>query len=157
MLGITGRAADGWLPSLPYLKAGDLARGNAIIDAAAIEAGRDGRCHPPAAQRQRPHHGHGPWPAPGAVSQWVEELTEFAIEDGIGTFIVMGDDAATMERLGAEVVPAVREAVAAARLAGLPWSSVPSRYRSSPRPPARPSVRAWVSRRPAMTASGSRS
>ena len=41
MLALTGRKGDGWLPSLPYLQPGDLARGNAAIDAAAREAGRD--------------------------------------------------------------------------------------------------------------------
>src|SRR5439155_8036036 len=41
MLSLTGRKADGWLPSLPYLGAGDLAAGNAAIDEAAAEAGRD--------------------------------------------------------------------------------------------------------------------
>ena len=33
MLALTGRKGDGWLPSLPYLQPGDLARGNAAIDA----------------------------------------------------------------------------------------------------------------------------
>jgi alkanesulfonate monooxygenase SsuD/methylene tetrahydromethanopterin reductase-like flavin-dependent oxidoreductase (luciferase family) len=40
MLALTGRAADGWLPSLPNLEAGGLAGGNKIIDEAAVEAGR---------------------------------------------------------------------------------------------------------------------
>ncbi|MDQ6920925.1 MAG: LLM class flavin-dependent oxidoreductase, partial [Candidatus Dormibacteraeota bacterium] len=40
MLRLVGRRADGWLPSLPYLKPGDLARGNSLIDAAAAAAGR---------------------------------------------------------------------------------------------------------------------
>jgi len=43
MLRLTGERADGWLPSLPYLKPGDLERGNAIIDQAAAETGRDPR------------------------------------------------------------------------------------------------------------------
>src|SRR6201995_1993305 len=40
MLALTGRAADGWLPSLGYLKPGDLAAGNKVIDEAAQRAGR---------------------------------------------------------------------------------------------------------------------
>ncbi len=40
MLDLVGRKGDGWLPSLPYLKPGDLAAGNARIDAAAAAAGR---------------------------------------------------------------------------------------------------------------------
>ena len=41
MLDLVGRKADGWLPSMPYLQPGDLARGNERIDAAARSAGRD--------------------------------------------------------------------------------------------------------------------
>src|SRR6478609_5993191 len=43
MLGLVGRKADGWLPSLGYLQPGDLAAGNARIDEAAAGAGRDPR------------------------------------------------------------------------------------------------------------------
>ncbi len=90
--------ADGWLPSLPYLKAGDLARGNATIDAAAVDAGRA----PRDVRRLLNVSGRIASSASGLlqgpVSQWVEELSTLAIEDGIGTFIVMGDDPAVMER-----------------------------------------------------------
>src|SRR5918997_6333264 len=37
MLRLIGEKADGWLPSLSYLKEGDLERGNALIDEAAVE------------------------------------------------------------------------------------------------------------------------
>src|SRR5258708_36968689 len=40
MLRLTGRRADGWLPLLSYLRPGQLAQGNAIIDQAVSEAGR---------------------------------------------------------------------------------------------------------------------
>jgi len=43
MLRLIGAKADGWLPSLPYLKDGDLEQGNHIIDDAALAAGRDPR------------------------------------------------------------------------------------------------------------------
>src|SRR2546430_9747254 len=39
MLRLTGRKADGWLPSLAYFKPGELRDAQAIIDAAAEEAG----------------------------------------------------------------------------------------------------------------------
>jgi alkanesulfonate monooxygenase SsuD/methylene tetrahydromethanopterin reductase-like flavin-dependent oxidoreductase (luciferase family) len=41
MLQLTGRAADGWIPSLGYAAPEDLARMNRTIDAAAGAAGRD--------------------------------------------------------------------------------------------------------------------
>ncbi|MGH3096122.1 MAG: LLM class flavin-dependent oxidoreductase [Streptosporangiales bacterium] len=41
MLRLVGRTADGWLPSLAYLRPGQLARGNEAIDDAARAAGRD--------------------------------------------------------------------------------------------------------------------
>src|SRR5688500_9346683 len=43
MLRLTGRKADGWLPSLAYMSAGDLAPANRTIDDAATAAGRDPR------------------------------------------------------------------------------------------------------------------
>src|SRR5919198_4192664 len=43
MLRLIGEKADGWLPSYAYMKDGDLARGNRIIDEAATRAGRDPR------------------------------------------------------------------------------------------------------------------
>jgi alkanesulfonate monooxygenase SsuD/methylene tetrahydromethanopterin reductase-like flavin-dependent oxidoreductase (luciferase family) len=104
MLNLTGRKADGWLPSLPYLQPGDLARGNEAIDEAASEAGRD-----PAKIRRLlnipPDTG-------------VDELVRYALEDGVGTFIVMGDDAVTIESFASEVAPAVREQVEAERARG---------------------------------------
>ncbi|GAB4086408.1 hypothetical protein GCM10028784_30380 [Myceligenerans cantabricum] len=118
MLRLIGREADGWLPSLPYLKDGDLARGNAVIDESATEAGRA-----PAEVRRLLNLG-GRIQATsagflqGPVDQWVEQLTRLALEDGIGTFIVMGDDPKLIETLGNEIAPAVREAVAAERRAG---------------------------------------
>lgn len=97
MLALTGRVGDGWLPSEPYLEAGDLARGNAALDAAAVEAGRD-----PRAIRRLLNLSEDLSP---------ERLTALALEDGIGTFIVMGDDPAVLQRFAEEVAPAVREAV----------------------------------------------
>jgi alkanesulfonate monooxygenase SsuD/methylene tetrahydromethanopterin reductase-like flavin-dependent oxidoreductase (luciferase family)/hemerythrin-like domain-containing protein len=106
MLALTGRKADGWLPSLPYLDEGDLAAGNAAIDRAAVEAGRD-----PAEIRRLLN-----LPAPkGPPRQWIEEVTAYAVDDGVGTFIVMSDDPAAIQLLAEELAPAVRERVAAAR------------------------------------------
>jgi alkanesulfonate monooxygenase SsuD/methylene tetrahydromethanopterin reductase-like flavin-dependent oxidoreductase (luciferase family) len=118
MLRLTGRKGDGWLPSLPYLQPGDLAAGNARIDEAAAEAGRD-----PAEIRRILNVAGAFSPTGqgllnGPPEQWVEELTRFALEDGIGTFILMADDPTTIETLASDVAPAVRELVAAERSRG---------------------------------------
>jgi alkanesulfonate monooxygenase SsuD/methylene tetrahydromethanopterin reductase-like flavin-dependent oxidoreductase (luciferase family) len=106
MLRLTGRKADGWLPSMPYLQPGDLEAGNAAIDEAAVDADRD-----PAEIRRLLNVA----PAPEATAEAVELLTGLALENGIGTFILVTDDGETIERFAAEVAPAVREQVSAAR------------------------------------------
>lgn len=106
MLRLIGRKADGWLPSLPYLKPGDYRAGNAAIDDAAIEAGRD-----PHEIRRLLNIGG----SPGSHAQWIDQLVQFALEDGTGTFIIMGDDPRALQEFAEEVSPAVREAVSAER------------------------------------------
>jgi hypothetical protein len=53
----------------------------------------------------------------GPVSHWIEELTRFAVEFGMDTFIFWPaeDRMHQIERFAAEVVPGVRAAVARAR------------------------------------------
>jgi len=115
MLRLIGRSGDGWLPSLPYLQPGDLQRGNATIDAAAAKAGRD-----PREIVRLLNVG----PQTGA-----DELARLALEDGVSTFIFMGDDEGTLRRIAGEIVPAVREAVAKGRAdAG---TAAPGRIRSA--------------------------
>lgn len=115
MLALTGRLGDGWLPSVPYMEREQLASGNAAIDAAAVEAGRE-----PAAVRRLlnvsgSYAGGEPGPTEGTTEQWVQELAALAIEHGFSTFVAMADDAPTIERFATEVAPAVRELVAAER------------------------------------------
>ena len=100
MLRLTGTKADGWLPSLAYLKPGDLAAGNATIDDAATEAGRD-----PREVRRLLNVG-------GDLG--VQQMVDLALEDGVGTFILAADDPGTMQAF-AERIPEVREQVAADR------------------------------------------
>ena len=100
MLSLVGRKADGWLPSMPYLGAGGLAAGNAAIDEAAAAAGRDPR------EIRR---------LLNVVPPSVDELTALALEDGIATFIMIGDDAEAIRVLAETVAPAVREQVATER------------------------------------------
>ncbi|PJJ62067.1 LLM class flavin-dependent oxidoreductase [Compostimonas suwonensis] len=111
MLRLTGRKADGWLPTLGYLQPGDLAKGNAIIDEAALEAGREPREIRRLLNiggRFSPVNGG---PLNGPSEQWVEELLPMALDDGVGTFILAADDPAAVRRFAEEVAPALREAV----------------------------------------------
>ncbi|MCR2817801.1 LLM class flavin-dependent oxidoreductase [Microbacterium sp. zg.Y1090] len=101
MLRLTGRKADGWLPSLSYMQPGDLAAGNARIDDAAAAAGR----HPGEVRRLLNISG----------GESAEQLVELALGDGMSAFIVSSDDPAMLERFAAETIPVVREAVAAER------------------------------------------
>lgn len=100
MLALTGRVADGWLPSVGYLQPGDLSRGNAVIDEAAEEVGRS-----PADIRRLLN----------VTGQSADELAGYALQDGIGTFILARDDPDDLRRFAAEVAPAVRAIVDAER------------------------------------------
>ncbi len=117
MLGLIGRKADGWLPSLPYLESLDaLAEGNARIDEAAGKAGRD-----PRAVRRMLNVGgritteRGNRLLLGPPEQWAEQLAELALGYGVSAFIVMADDPHTLTAFGEEIAPAVRALVAADR------------------------------------------
>jgi alkanesulfonate monooxygenase SsuD/methylene tetrahydromethanopterin reductase-like flavin-dependent oxidoreductase (luciferase family)/FAD/FMN-containing dehydrogenase len=110
MLRLVGAQADGWLPSLSYLKPGDLATGNEIIDAAARAAGRD----PREVRRLL-----NVFSDPGrSTADWVDQLLSLVLEDGIGTIILGSDDPAELQRFAEEVMPEVRARVAAERAAG---------------------------------------
>lgn len=122
-LALTGRLADGWIPSMSYIPPGEAAKGNAIIDQAAREAGRD-----PAAIRRIYNLG-GTFtptvPAPfdpddrqiaGPVEHWVDIITRLATEYGFSTFVLWADpDPETLRVFIEDVAPAVRERVAASR------------------------------------------
>jgi hypothetical protein len=109
MLRLTGELADGWLPSSPYAPPEQLAGMNAIIDAAAVDAGR-----PPAAVRRIYNIG-GSFDGPGSAflqgppKVWAEQLAGLALDEGVSGFVLMADDALTVDRFAAEVAPSVRE------------------------------------------------
>lgn len=117
MLELTGRLADGWLPSLSYLARGqaELPDMNARIDDAARSAGRD----PAAVRRLLNISGEltssGSGVLVGPPEQWAEELAGMTLDHGISGFILTTDDPATIEVFGAEVAPATRELVLAER------------------------------------------
>jgi alkanesulfonate monooxygenase SsuD/methylene tetrahydromethanopterin reductase-like flavin-dependent oxidoreductase (luciferase family) len=99
MLRLTGRLADGWIPSFGYLKPDAVPDAQRRIDEAAETAGRD-----PASIRRA--YNFGPPEGP-----WAETLAGWATEVGLDTFVLWPEDAAQVERFAGEVVPAVREAV----------------------------------------------
>lgn len=107
MLRLVGRRADGWLPSQGYLQPGQLAEKNAVIDKAAVDAGRS------PAEVVRLLNVNAP---SGSVDQWVEELVQLALADGISVFILGTDDPGMINTFGTQVAPAVRERVEKARL-----------------------------------------
>jgi hypothetical protein len=104
MLRLTGRKANGWLPSLSYLKPGDLERGNAIIDEAATAAGRD-----PREIRRMLNI------TPDKAG--VDDLLPLVLGNGVSTFILASDDPRAIQAWGEEVAPALRAAVARERQA----------------------------------------
>lgn len=98
MTALTGRLADGWLPSLGRLPEGGLARGNRILDDAATDAGRD-----PDAVRRLLNI--------GAEHLDVSLLADLSLEHRVRTFIVASDDPAVLERFARDVGPQLRERV----------------------------------------------
>lgn len=117
ILRLTGRMADGSLPSLGYLQGGlaDLEEINKNIDDGAHLAGRD----PSDVRRLLNINGQfaptGRSLLVGPPQKWAEQLADIAIEYGISGFFLATDDASKIERFAAEVAPATRELVAAER------------------------------------------
>ncbi|MBX3092773.1 MAG: LLM class flavin-dependent oxidoreductase [Cryobacterium sp.] len=104
MLRLTGRAANGWVPSFGYLDGIDALEGmNALIDEGAEAAGRA------ATDIRR-------WINVPVALATTETLVRMALEFGMSGFIIATDDAAAMERFAAEVLPEVRDHIDTARL-----------------------------------------
>ncbi len=117
MLRLTGRVADGWIPSLGYASPDELGKMNEAIDEAAAEAGRK------PTDIRRGFNVNGTFAATesgylqGPPRLWAEQLTELALVHGISAFnlgLAPGADA-DMRKWAEEVAPAVREAVARER------------------------------------------
>ncbi|MGW0080302.1 LLM class flavin-dependent oxidoreductase [Streptomyces sp. NPDC003393] len=126
MLGLAGRAADGWLPTLEYLHHPDIAASNKVIDEAAQAAGRA-----PGEVRRLLNVlnvGFSPGrsgPLQGPPQKWVDDLLPLVLEHGFSGFLVGGDDPDVIRTFGERVAPALREAVARERAAGV--SPAPTR------------------------------
>lgn len=124
MLRLIGRRADGWVPSYGRAPVEDLGRAHAVIDAAAVEAGRDpaairrvlnigGRITVPGAgDRPEPERSVGQLGGglAGPSDYWLELLGGLA-EIGFDAFVFwpMEPTAVQVERLAHEIAPALRE------------------------------------------------
>jgi alkanesulfonate monooxygenase SsuD/methylene tetrahydromethanopterin reductase-like flavin-dependent oxidoreductase (luciferase family) len=114
-LALTGRVADGWVPSFR----GELApivEMTARLDQAATDAGRSLR------QIRRVLNiggeisdGSSAGSLRGPVAQWVDELTDLAVGHGFDTFVLWAEGDQQLARFAEEVVPAARAQVAAER------------------------------------------
>ena len=111
MLRLTGRLADGWLPSLGYAALEDLPAMNAVVDEAATAAGRDPR-------EVRRLLNVSPGQLAGPPSAWVEQLAGLALDEGFSHFVLAAElgDHRALAAYAEEVAPAVRELVEAERI-----------------------------------------
>jgi alkanesulfonate monooxygenase SsuD/methylene tetrahydromethanopterin reductase-like flavin-dependent oxidoreductase (luciferase family) len=119
MLALTGRLADGWIPSVFRMPPDQLTLASRVVDDAALAAGRD------LAAIQRLYNiggritgGPSAGFLDGPVDQWVETLTGLALEQGVDSYVLFPspDDVDTqVRRFALEVAPGVREAVGRAR------------------------------------------
>lgn len=117
MLALVGEKATGWVPSLSYLPNLEaLSEMNGAIDEAAIKAGRN----PEIIRRLLNIGGEltsitSRQPLVGPPEKWIDDLTVMALDHGMDTFILGGDNAHMLEVFGSEIAPAVKEAVATER------------------------------------------
>jgi hypothetical protein len=113
MLMLTGRLADGWVPSIGWAPPERLPELHERIDEAALEAGR----RPEEIKRLYNVSGRigpeGEGLLEGSVSKWTEQLSRFALENGMDTFIFWPseDHERQVMTFGQEVVPAVKDVV----------------------------------------------
>jgi alkanesulfonate monooxygenase SsuD/methylene tetrahydromethanopterin reductase-like flavin-dependent oxidoreductase (luciferase family) len=117
MLDLIGRLADGWVPSMGWATPDRLPEMHGRIDEGAARAGRD------PGEIRRAYNISGmigetvESPLSGPASTWIEQLTSFALEYGMDTFIYWPaeDHVRQIELFASEVVLAVREVVASQR------------------------------------------
>jgi alkanesulfonate monooxygenase SsuD/methylene tetrahydromethanopterin reductase-like flavin-dependent oxidoreductase (luciferase family) len=115
MLELTGRLADGWIPSLGYLGPDDAPGARRRVDEAAQAAGRDPSKIARIYNLSGTITGRGPAKGllDGPVEHWVEVLARFNAELGFDGFMLgpAAPELEQIERFGAEVAPAVRATV----------------------------------------------
>ena len=114
ILRLTGRLADGWLPSLGYLRDGPpaMAGMNAEIDQAALAAGRQ----PSDIRRMLNINGQFQQRERGLFQgppeSWARQIVELERDYGISTFLLTADDPVTTMLFGTVVAPLAREMAA---------------------------------------------
>jgi alkanesulfonate monooxygenase SsuD/methylene tetrahydromethanopterin reductase-like flavin-dependent oxidoreductase (luciferase family) len=115
-LALVGRTADGWVPSSGWATPDKLPDMHARIDDAAVAAGRDPTGIARVYNIWGKIDGAGGF-LQGGVTQWVDELSELSLHHGMDTFVFgpSDDPVPQLQRFVAEVVPGVREQVAASR------------------------------------------
>lgn len=108
-LRVTGRHADGWIPSLGYVPDDELLAMRGKVLAARGDAGQDFTC----ALNLSIHVGGRPDPArpelvAGSAEQVAERLRGF-IKDGFTAFNVITSAPDQMEQIATEVAPLIRD------------------------------------------------
>lgn len=107
ILSITGRLADGWVPSFGYVKPADITAANERIDQAARAAGRE-----PRSIRRILNYGYA------VEDDTIEAMAVLAVEHGVDTFVISEDRDEPREQLTRfvrDVAPRVRDRVAKKR------------------------------------------
>ena len=134
MLRLIGQKADGWLPSMAYLKQGELRTGMAVIDDGADRAGRDPReirrllnIGGQFARRRVTDSCRAP------ARNGSSSCCRWRWRTGSAPSFSASDDPDVLQQFAQEVVPAVREAVDQERSAGV---SPPATMRSQDSPGA---------------------
>jgi alkanesulfonate monooxygenase SsuD/methylene tetrahydromethanopterin reductase-like flavin-dependent oxidoreductase (luciferase family) len=105
MMAVTGRLADGWLPSVPRLPPAEVPGRQAMIDEAARRAGRD------PAQVVRAVN----LALEGEAATWPDQVLRAHADLRFSVFVLSADDGGDpvglVRRLGEDVAPRVREAL----------------------------------------------
>ena len=105
MVRLTGRVADGWIPTLPRMPLDEVPSRQAAIDEAARKAGRD-----PGAVKRIANLAPGDGFLDGGADAVASEVLRLHRELRFEAFVfALGDDPlADITRIGAEIAPAVR-------------------------------------------------
>jgi alkanesulfonate monooxygenase SsuD/methylene tetrahydromethanopterin reductase-like flavin-dependent oxidoreductase (luciferase family) len=112
MLRLTGRLADGWIPSLGRMEPDAMAEARKAIDAAAEKAGRNPAdvltlCN---VSGELTDGERGDGLLDGPAGHWIETLSGLIERLGIGAIILPAQSVEQVERLVAEVAPGLRKA-----------------------------------------------